>query len=169
MNSFLRLYSITSTLVVLAHFSWYFKNQGKEEVGRRTLPYLIIGMQSSQRERNEQRLSERTCSLWTFINGFMKEEGQEDESQSSRTCQSLQGIADDLPSGSAKNAQNQVPSDADGEWDAIVRRRWKYVNPRYMHGRHHHLVPVINLCQRDLSLTSTRKLSQSVSMEKRGA
>jgi hypothetical protein len=132
-------------------------------------------LQNSAKERADSQLSERTCSLWTTINGFGSD--GEDESAFSpadeetpagaaadaalvRVSSTEKPAASSTPKSSQSSDDDEREEGADGvDWDAVVRRRRKYVNPRYIHGRHHHLMPVVNLCQRDPSLSASATTS----------
>lgn len=137
---------------------------------------------NSAKERADSQLAERTCSLWTTINGFGSD-GEDVGVFSPEDVETPAGAAADAASlvrvsstekpaapSTPKASQSQSSDDdereevvAKGEesvdWDAVMRRRRKYVNPRYIHGRHHHLMPVVNLCQRDPSLSAAATTS----------
>jgi hypothetical protein len=133
---------------------------------------LHCSSQNSAKECADSKLAEKTCSLWTTINGFASDGDEADQSAEDNVSPTM-GVTSDAPLVRVNSKENSTASaagsviqssdderegdeqDSDGvDWDVVVRRRRKYVNPRYIHGRHHHLMPVVNLCQRDSSQVS---------------
>ncbi len=81
---------------------------------------------NSMKECYENGLPLKTCSIWTYINGFCEKEDSE--------LKELRG-------------ENEIEESqrVEQEFRKVVERRTKYVNSKYLHGRHHHLVPVVTI------------------------